>query len=40
MVGADGVNGDGYADLLVGALYNDDAAADAGAAYLVLGTGL
>jgi hypothetical protein len=32
------VNGDGYADMLIGALYNDDGATDAGAAYLVLGS--
>ncbi len=36
--GAGDVNLDGYADMLVGAIANDDAASDAGAAYLVLGS--
>ena len=31
------VNGDGYADFLIGAPYNDEAGIDAGQAYLVLG---
>ena len=31
------VNGDGYDDLLTGAIYNDGAATDAGAAYVVFG---
>jgi len=31
------VDGDGYDDLLIGAAYNDDAGADAGQAYLILG---
>lgn len=35
--GAGDANGDGYADMLVGAIWNDDAGDDAGAAYLVLG---
>ena len=34
------VNGDGLSDLLVGTTYNSDSGALAGAAYLVLGTGL
>ncbi len=33
------VDGDGYDDMLVGAPYNDDGGSDAGAAYLVLGSG-
>ncbi|MDG1950892.1 MAG: MopE-related protein, partial [bacterium] len=32
------VNGDGYDDLLIGAIGNDDAGTDAGAAYLMYGT--
>ena len=31
------VNGDGYDDLLVGALYDDDGGSQAGAAYLIFG---
>ncbi len=31
------VNGDGYADVIVGAIYNDSAATDAGKAYVYLG---
>ena len=38
--GAGDVNADGYADFLIGAYLNDAAASDAGAAYLILGTGL
>jgi len=38
VAGAGDVNGDGYADLLIGAAYNDDNGSDAGAAYLVLGS--
>ena len=34
------VNADGYADMLVGAQYDDDAGTDAGAAYLIYGRGL
>ena len=35
--GAGDVNGDGYDDLLVGAPFDDDAATNAGAAYVILG---
>jgi hypothetical protein len=35
--GAGDVNGDGYADLLIGGYGNDDGGTDAGAAWLVLG---
>jgi hypothetical protein len=31
------INGDGYDDLLIGARFNDDAAPDSGAAYVILG---
>ena len=37
VAGAGDVNGDGYADMLVGAWYNAEGGYDAGAAYLVLG---
>ena len=37
VAGVGDVNADGYADLLVGAFFNDDAGSDAGAAYLILG---
>ncbi len=37
VAGAGDVNGDGFADLLFGASYNDQAAPDAGKAFLVLG---
>ncbi len=37
VAGAGDVNGDGYADLLLGASYNDQAAPSAGKAYLILG---
>ncbi|GDX83635.1 hypothetical protein LBMAG42_54460 [Deltaproteobacteria bacterium] len=40
VAGAGDHNADGYADIVVGARYSDDAFTDAGAAYLVLGTGL
>ena len=33
------VNGDGFADVLFGAPYNDDSGSNAGAAYVVLGSG-
>ncbi len=35
--GAGDTDGDGHADLLIGAVYNDEAGSDAGAAWLVLG---
>jgi hypothetical protein len=35
--GVGDVNGDGYDDFLIGALYNDDGGPDAGQAYLILG---
>ena len=38
VVGAGDVNGDGFDDLLIGANLNNDGGADAGAAYLVLGS--
>ena len=38
VAGAGDVNGDGYDDLLVGALQNDDAGNDAGKVYLYLGS--
>ncbi len=34
------IDADGYDDLLIGALYNDDGGTDAGAAYLILGSSL
>lgn len=37
VAGAGDVNGDGLADFLIGALYNDDGGVDAGKAYLILG---
>lgn len=37
VAGAGDVNGDGYADLLIGAYYNDKLATNAGAAYVVYG---
>ncbi len=39
VAGAGDVNGDGYDDFLVGAISNNDGGIDAGAAYLVLGSG-
>jgi hypothetical protein len=38
IAGAGDVNGDGYADLLIGSWLNDEAGLNAGAAYLVLGS--
>jgi hypothetical protein len=38
VAGAGDVNGDGYDDFLIGAINNDDAGFNAGAAYLVLGS--
>jgi hypothetical protein len=40
VAGAGDVNADAYADLLVGAYGNDDGGDYAGAAYVVLGSGL
>ena len=40
VAGAGDVDGDGYADVLVGAPYGDIGVTDSGAAYLVLGGGL
>jgi uncharacterized repeat protein (TIGR01451 family) len=40
LAGGSDVNGDGFADFLVGAPYNDEAAAYAGKVYLTLGKGL
>jgi VCBS repeat-containing protein len=36
--GAGDVNGDGFADIIVGARYNDDGGSGAGAAYVIFGT--
>ena len=38
--GAGDVDGDGYDDILIGALYNDAGGTDAGSAYLLYGGGL
>ena len=40
VAGAGDFNADGYADVLIGAYGNDDAYSAAGAAYLILGSGL
>ncbi len=40
VAGGGDVNGDGIADRLVGAFYNDDGATNAGAAYVIFGAGL
>jgi len=37
VAGAGDVTNDGYDDILIGAIYNDDGGAGAGAAYLVFG---
>jgi len=40
LAGADDVDADGFDDIVVGALYNDDGGSNAGAAYLVRGSGI
>ena len=37
LAGAGDVNADGYDDIIIGAVYNDEGAADAGQTYLILG---